>query len=104
MLHLIAQYFTKNNFNVINIEDGFKTNHDCIDINKNEIKVFFDSDKTGSHKCKCPFFRLFLSNYRSNIKLSEEEDEKEFFLSFAHDLPSRYIFCVIYFFLFNQVL
>ena len=104
MLHLIAQYFTKNNFNAINIEDEFKTNHDCIEINKNEIKVFFDSDKTGSHKCKCPFFRLFLSNYRNNIKLSEEEDEKEFFLSFAHDLPSRYIFCVIYFFLFNQVL
>ena len=104
LLHLIAQYFTKNNFAAIKLEDECKTNHNCVEIEKNEIKVYFDTDKTGSHNCKCPFFRLFLSNYRNNIKLSEEEDEKEFLLSFAHDLPSRHTFCIIYFFLFNQVL
>ena len=104
MLHLIVNYFLKNNLELIKLEDEYKTDHRCIEINNNEIKVYYDTIKKENHYCKCPFFRHFLTNYRNNIKLNSEEDEKEFMYSFVHNLQSRYFFCILYFFLYNQIL
>ena len=68
------------------------TTHSCIKISENNIEILY-KDKNANknilstmnfsgitkHKCECPFLRLFISNYRSNIKpldVNETEDEK----------------------------
>ena len=104
MFHLIANYFIKNNLESIKLEGEYKTYHRCIEINNDEIKVYYDTVKKENHYCICPFLRHFLTNYRNNIKLNSEEDEKEFFYSFVHNLQSRYFICILYFFLYNQIL
>ena len=102
MLHLIANYFLKNHFNSDKLEEDYMTTHSCIELSHNEIKISFDSDKKENHICKCPFARLFLSNYRKDIKLKKKEDEDGFLYSFSHNLFSRYAFGIINFFLFEQ--
>ena len=74
MLHLIANYFLKNNFNSDKLEEDYMTTHSCIELSHNEIKISFDSDKKENHICKCPFVRLFLSNYRKDIKFKKKEE------------------------------
>ncbi len=118
MLNIMASYFLKNNFDNNNKEQGLTT-HSCIKISENNIEILY-KDKNANknilssmnfsgitkHKCECPFLRLFISNYRSNIKpldVNETEDEK-FFLSFTHNLFLRKAMCIILFFLYKEVL
>ena len=104
MLHLVSNYFLKNNLEAVKSEDEFKTVHRCIEIGKNDMKISFDTSVKQAHECKCPFFRHFFVNYRDNIKLKSEEDEKEFMFSFFHNLPSRYVFGILIYFLYNYML
>ena len=105
MVYLLSNYFLKNNFCSSKIEKEYKTEHSCIEINKNDIKVFYDSEEDdGIHVCKCPFLRLFMSNYRDNVRLNSTEDEQQFIFSFVHNLELRKSFCIIYFFIYNQIL
>ena len=84
----------KNNFGELKLENEYLTQHSCIEIKQDDIEIFFDSNEKVNHNCKCPFLRLFVSNYRGNIKLDNHEDE-EFFLSFTHNLPLRKGFGII---------
>ena len=93
MLHLIANYFLKSSLENKNLEPAYMTTHRCVKFNKNEIQLFYIDNK--SHTCICPFSRLFITNYRDNIKDSEKN--KEFLLSFSHNLPLRLGFCIVYF-------
>ena len=102
MFHLIANYFLKNHLESKKLGDEYLTDHRCIVINQQDINIFYDTVKKENHICKCPFLRLFIANYRNNVKLKSQEDEREFLFSFARDLPLRTAFCVLYFFLFNQ--
>ena len=121
MLHLMVSYFLKNNFNDKDKEsqEHSLTTHSCIKLSDNNIEILY-KDKNAiknifspnnisgveKHKCECPFLRLFVSNYRSNIKsldANETEDEK-FFLSFAHNLFMRKSMCIMLFFLYKEVL
>ena len=102
MLHLIANYFIKNNLQSIKLGDKYMTDHRCIELNHQDIKIYFDTVKKENHFCKCPFLRLFLANYRDDVRLDPKEEEQEFLFSFAHNLSLRTAFCVIYFFLYNQ--
>ena len=102
MLHLIANYFLKNNFESIKLEEQYMTEHSCIEINQQDIKLYYDTVNKEKHLCKCPFLRLFLDNYRDEVKLDSKDDEREFLFSFAHNLSLRNTFCVLYFFLLNQ--
>ena len=104
MLHLISNYFLKNNLEPVKSQDEFKTIHRCIDIKKDDMKISFDTIVNEVHECRCPFFRHFFVNYRNNIKLDSEENEKEFMFSFFHNLPSRYVFCILIYFLYNYML
>ena len=71
----------------------YYTTHRCLKITGNDIKLSYENKQ--SHICECPFFRLFMSNYRDNIKSNANENE-EFLLSFAHNLPLRTSYCVIF--------
>ena len=102
MLHILADYFTKNNLANIDIEDIYQTYHRCIEINPKDIKIYYDTPKTEKHKCKCPFFANFLINFRNNITLNSEEEAQEFFVSLAHNLPLRFTFGVLNFFLYKE--
>ena len=104
MVHLIASYFLKNNFGSLNIENEFMTNHQCIELNQNDIKILSESDKKENHICKCPFLRLFFSNYRDNVKLDSKEDEQQFIFSFVHNLQLRSIYSIMEFFLYKTIL
>ena len=43
-----------------------------------------------------------MTNYRKKINLNSHEDEKEFMFSFVHNLPARYTFTILYFFLYKE--
>ena len=104
MVHLIASYFLKNNFGSLNIEDEYMTNHKCIKLNKNDINILFDNDKKENHICRCPFLRLFSTNYRDDIKLNSKEDERQFIFSFVHNLELRYMYSIVYYFVYKKIL
>ena len=104
MVYLISNYFLKNNLDSLKLDEEYKIDHRCIEIKQDDIKIYYSNSNKIMHECKCPFFRHFLLNYRNNIKLKNEEDEKEFMFSFIHNLSSRYAFCILYFFLYNQIL
>ena len=105
MVYLISNYFLKNHFGSSKIEKEYKTAHRCIEISKNDIKVFYDSEEEEEiHICKCPFLRLFMSNYRDIVKLNSSEEEQQFIYSFVHNLELRKSFCIIYFFIYNQMI
>ena len=98
MVHLIANYFIKNNFETINLEDEYFTEHRCIEISQDDIKILFDNENKERHICKCPFLSIFLSNYRNNVKLDSKEDERQFLFSFSQNLQFNSIFNILYFF------
>ena len=109
MLHLMANYFLKNNLDTKKmeneVEDDFKVNHRCIELNQNEIKIFYENNtKNEKHICKCPFLRHFMSNFRHIVGSNKnvEEDINEFLFSFAHNLPLRFSSCIMYFFIYTQ--
>ena len=98
MVHLIVNYFIKNNFETINLEDEYQTEHRCIEISQDDIKILFDNENKEKHICKCPFLSIFLSNYRSNVKLDSKEDERQFLYSFSQNLQFNSTFNILYFF------
>ena len=102
MFHLIANYLLKNHLESKKLGDEYLTDHRCITLSQQDIKIFYDTIKKENHICKCPFLRLFMANYRNDVKLKSKEDGQEFLFSFARDLPLRTAFCVLYFFLYNQ--
>ena len=102
MVHLISSYFLKNNLESTKLEEEYKTDHHCIEIKKDDIKIYFNTSEKNIHECKCPFLRLFLVNYRNNIELLNKEEEREFMFTFVHNLPSRCAFLILYYFLYNQ--
>ena len=89
MVHLISNYFLKNNLESLKLGDEYKTDHRCIEINQQDIKIYYDTVKKENHFCKCPFLRLFMANYRDNVKLDSQEDEREFLFSFTNNLIIR---------------
>ena len=103
MVQLIANYFLKNNFGSIKLEDEYLTEHRCIEASKNDIKILYDGETKEKHICKCPFLSIFLSNYREEVKL-DKEDEQQFIYSFAQNLQLRSIFCILYFFNYKYML
>ena len=105
MLHLISDYLLKNNLSSMELEEEFMVDHQCIEISQDDIKIYYNNDKKEKHFCKCPFLRLFLENYRDDINLnSEENEEKEFIFSFVHNLPLRFTYGILNYFLYNQIL
>ena len=100
MLHLIANYFLNNHLENQKLEDEYMTNHRCLKISDDNIQLFY-SDNT-KHICICPFFRLFITNYRDG--LVNKNENNEFLLSFAHNLPLRSSLCIIYFATYKQML
>jgi hypothetical protein len=104
MVHLISNYFLKNNLDSLKLEEEYMTNHRCIEIKSNDIKIYFDGEQKENHFCKCPFFRHYLFNYRNNIKLKLENDEKKFIYSFVHNSSSRSAYIILYFFLLEKIL
>ncbi len=101
MLNLIANYFLKNHLENQKLGNEYYTTHRCLRITENDIKLFYEDKQ--SHVCVCPFFRLFISNYRDNIKSIENENE-QFLLSFAHNLPLRTSYCVIFFAVYKEAM
>ena len=124
MLHIVASYFLKNNLSE-NIEikkdeqEQFYTTHSCIKISNDNIEILYKDQNANKnifssmnfsgltkHKCECPFLRLFISNYRNNIKsldVEQTEDEK-LFLSFTQNLFLRKRMSIIFFFLYKEVI
>jgi len=100
MLHLIAKYFLNNHFDIPKIKDKYLTRHCCLKLVEGDI-IFYNENKI--HVCQCPFFRLFMSNYRDDIKSIQKENE-EFFLSFSHNLSLRSAYCIIFFTIYKQIL
>ena len=98
MLYLIANYFLENHFKNNIIEDDYKTNHRCVKFDTKEIEII---NKDEIHICQCPFFTLFLLNWRDNI--SHDENQK-FLLTFTRNFPLKHAFGVIYFCFQNQIL
>ena len=105
MLHFLSNYFIKNNLINSKSEEEedkeFMTTHKCYIIEKNDIKILYENGER--HKCICPFIRLFMTNYREEIKSKENENE-EFLLSFPHDLLLKNSFCISFFFLYKNIL
>ena len=86
ILHLLSLYFLRNHLEGKKLEEHYITKHKCITINANEINIFYQVEQ--DHTCKCPFLRLLISNWREPIKSKDNENE-EFLMSFAHNLPLR---------------
>ena len=103
MVQLITNYFLKNNLQSTKLEDEYLTEHRCIEVSKNDIKIIFDGENKEKHICKCPFLSIFLSNYRDGVKL-DKEDEQQFLYSFAQNLQLRSIFTTLFFFNFKYML
>ena len=102
MLHLIANYFLKNHFEKDDekLNEDNMTGHRCIQISQNDIKLFSDKE---DHICKCPFFRLIMTNYRKNIELNNDEN-KNFLLSLNHNLSLRNAYCILFFSQYKEIL
>ena len=92
MLHLIANYLLKNNFENQIIKEEYTTTHRCMQIYGNEINII---NNEQLHICKCPFLSLLLKNWREEIKSKENENE-EFLLLFPHNLLLRNAACLNY--------
>ena len=101
MLNIIANYFLKSHLEFQKLGNEYYTTHRCLKITGNDIKLSYENKQ--SHICECPFFRLFMSNYRDNIKSNANENE-EFLLSFAHNLPLRTSYCVIFFAIYKEAI
>ena len=99
MLYIISNYFLESYLENITIEEDYKTSHRCIKFDIKEIQVF--NNEKGSHICHCPFFTLFLCNWR-NAK--EEAENEKLLLSFTSSFPLKHAFGVIYFAFYKQIL
>ena len=99
MLHLISDYLLKNHFENQKIEDIYKTNHRCLQITDNDIKLMFQDGK--EHICVCPFLRLFISNYRDDIECIDKN--QILLLSFPHNLRLRTSFMITFFAIYRQI-
>ena len=101
MLNILANYFLKSHLENQKLGNEYYTTHRCLKITENDIKLFYEDKQ--SHICVCPFFRLFMSNYRDNIKTNGNENE-QFLLSFAHNMPLRTSYCVIFFAIYKEAM
>ena len=119
MLHLIASYLLKNNLPAENADEQSLTTHSCINLEKDSINIlypiknenenFFSSlSFTGQnrHSCQCPFLRLFLSNWRDNVKPfgKDETQNEKLLMSFSHNLPLRGACAIMCFFLNKEII
>ena len=100
MLHLIANFFLNIHLENQKLEDEYMSTHRCLKITEDNIQLFYSDNK--KHICVCPFFRLFMTNYRDGFGFRNENSE--FLLSFAHNLPLRNSLCIIYFATYEQML
>ena len=99
MLYIISNFFLESHLENITIEEDYKTSHRCIKFDIKEIQIF--NNEKGSHICHCPFFALFLCNWR-NAK--EEAENEKLLLSFTSSFPLKHAFGVIYFAFYKQIL
>ena len=122
MLHIMSSYFLKNNLKEgegTKNEGGYTT-HTCIKFTTPDSIEILYKDKNANknilspmnfsgvekHKCVCPFIRLFISNYRDNIKSldAEKNEDEKFFLSFSQNLFLRMEMCYIFYFLYKETI
>ena len=97
MLYLISNYFMQNHFKNSPIEEDYKTSHRCVKISLKGIEIIQPEDK--NHKCECPFFTLFLLNWRDTIA-----GNQNLILSFTKNFPLKHAFGIIYFCFFEQIM
>ena len=100
IFHLIANYLLKNHLENQKLGDEYMTTHRCVKISQNDIQLFY-ADKQ-KHICVCPFIRLFITNYRDNIK--DQNKNEEFLLSFPHNYILRVAFCIVFFLEYKQII
>jgi len=118
MLHLIALYLLKNKLPPENVDEQSLTTHSCITLEKDNINIFYPIQNenenffsslsfTGQnrHSCQCPFLRLFLSNWRDNVKPfgKDETQNEKLLMSFSHHLPLRGACAIMFFFLNKEI-
>ena len=121
MLHLMASYFLKNNLREgkDGENEGWAT-HSCIRVSSHNSFEILYKDKNANknilsplnftgvtkHKCVCPFIRLFISNYRENVKSVDPEnnEDEKFFLSFSQNIFLRLEMCYQFFFLYKEII
>ena len=102
MLYLIANYFLENHFNNNNnVNEEYKTCHRCIIYDIDKIEIIYEKENVA-HICQCPFFTIFLSNWRDDIENNDYENQK-FLLSFTKNFPLKHAFGVIYFCINKQI-
>jgi len=99
MLYIIANFFLENHLENIAIDEDYKTSHRCIKFGIKDIHVL--NNEKGSHICHCPFFALFLCNWRNTKETPENE---KLLLSFTSNFPLKHAFGVIYFAFYKQIL
>ena len=98
MMYIISDYFLGNHFENNTLEEEYKTNHRCFKLNVKEIEIYKNKKR---HKCQCPFFRLFLSNWRDKIISTKNEN---LLLSFTQYFPLKYAFGVVYYAIYKDIL
>ena len=101
MLYLIANYFLKNHFEN-NVDKELFTNHRCVKFDIENIEILYEKNEEEGHNCQCPFFTIFLSNWRDNINRNDYENQK-FLLSFTRNFPLKHGFGVVYFCINKQI-
>ena len=47
---------------------------------------------------------LFFTNYRDDVKLNSKEDERQFIFSLVHNLELRYMYSIVYYFVYKKIL
>ena len=99
MIYILSNYFLENHFENNSLEEEFKTNHRCFKLDVKEIEIIYKNEK--NHKCQCPFFRLFLSNWRDKITSNKNQN---LLLSFTRSFPLKHAFGVIYYAIYKDIL
>ena len=97
MLYLISNYFLQNHFKTSSIDENYKTSHRCVKIGIKEIEIIQTENK--NHKCECPFFTLFLLNWRDKIS-----GNLNLLLSFTRNFPLKHTFGIIYFCFYEKIM
>ena len=101
MLHLLSTYFIKNFVSSQQIDDKFKTEHSCIIIEENDVKIL-NNEENKKHTCYCPFIRLFLTNWREDIE-SQTYNYEQFLYSFVYNLPLKRAVSIIFYFNYKHI-
>ena len=123
MLYLISRYLLNNHLSSVNLEEKFKTFHTCLKLENNNIHILKhkkdnnnncsnilylkeEESEKEKHNCECSFLRLFLSNWRDNIKsIKENENNNEKLLfSFNQNISFKKFFSLYYFFIFKEIM